>query len=692
MALDVAFLGFEPAGSENLPLRLLARAADNAGYSVRVATASRKLDGARVLRKVLKRNPAALGFNLNHPTAALFDITLATLARKWGYTGYIFCAGSVASLQTEWLLERVPALDGLLRFDAQTEIKALLDSVIKHEPLKYVAGMATRNTRNAPRIHSSNPVWTPVRGTLPTVFGVPIAEVASSKGCNHRCDYCTHAAMAERAFRESGVRDVPRSTLHARYGNLLRRPLNEFADEIAALYHHQGARFFQLSDSHPVPEKKADAVDWAQTLRKMLDVRKVGPVGFGMMTRADRLDRDVVDALQKLGLMRTLAGVESGSESGLNRLGRRGDFRQGIRGLDALSHAGVATVFNSLLLNPQSTPDTVREELNFLDGVRGVIFDAAKLRPYAGTVAYDNLQRAHRLEGGEIYSTFNFDDPVMQRFAALQVKAASRVGRNEPVAIMCDLLLSTAILERFGGRPGSAALVREDLLAFAHQVNRDRVFLLRNLLSAAENDTDGELAIARWMRVCTETTVQLGKLENRLTTEAGNQTSAAHYYRNFSAALALTFALSTGVGCNRVEDISDQTVERNNDPDDDESDSSAAMQSTNPVVGEDTDSGKKTDTGEDTEILENGCTQTETTENNSRLSDTGRECVWQEGYDEPYKILIGSDGFVEKITLNPDAYAATEMEACLYDILSGEQFPCLAGEDLEQYYPIVLTE
>jgi radical SAM superfamily enzyme YgiQ (UPF0313 family) len=673
MALDLTMVGYEPAGSENLSLRLVAGAAVRAGFSAAVETAP-SLEGMdRCMERAVRGRPRVLGLSLQDGPGAVHALALARLARKRGYEGRIVCGGSLATLRPRWVLEHAPAVDCVIRFQGEEPLIALLGALAAGGDLRDVPSLVTRGFETPPLPRAPAPNWIPLRGERPRIMGVPTAEVISGRGCAHRCDYCTHAARSALVVRECRDAGVSAEALRASgLGRPARRDPDDLADEMGALYHGHGVRLFDFVDEHPVPEPEPDALEWASSLKERFAARRMGPVAVSLMTRADALTPAVADALAKLGLLRTFAGVESGSGAGLSALGRPGDAGLATRGVGLLAERGIVTLFNSIILHPDSTVAAIRDELSFLATVKGALFETVQVRPFAGTALHARMAAEGRLGPGDVLPSFRGADPAVERFHGLLARLQTRaLGRYSPAFRAADLLLSARVARRFGGgRQGPPGLIRR-LEALADAVNGARVEALGSLLERAAGDLGADDVVARSAARFDAIHRELDRAAREL---AGDGLDLARHYRNLAAAAALVFTVAGAPACNLGAETGDDTDIADTDAD------------------SDTDTDADTDSDADTDTSTTDCDSDEYSEQRMQLSDlVWGNCGFADAFWEAVIITLDAQGKVESVDLDysgTDEQYVQEIVDCYTELLAGSVFPCLAGEEL-WFYPTI---
>jgi radical SAM superfamily enzyme YgiQ (UPF0313 family) len=685
--VNIVLVGLEPPGSENLAIRVLAKEACQAGFEARVSPIRSLENSSDAIQVALKLNPGVIGFSLQDSVSAIRTLPLALLARKKGFKGVIVCGGPFATLQTDWVLSRAPGVDAVIRHAGERPLVDLLCALRAGEDPSDVPGMVTRdgpNKKAAPELAQPS-AWRPLRGPRPEIMGVPTAEILSSIGCKERCDYCTHAAVSSIAVREYREAGVSKEALQeSGLGRTVQRPMDDLVGEISELYHEHGVRYFQFVDENPIPAIEADALGRITRMKEMFAKRKVEKIAFSMLLRGAELTTPVIDALADLGMVRTLIGIESGTLTGLESLGRTGSVEKGKNALERLGEHKVVSMFNSLMIHPSSTLESIRAEIEFLGTVGHALFETVEAAPFTGTALNARMKRQNRLQGGVLLPVFTSEDKALERFRMLRNRLrVQALGAYTPAFRAHDLLLSAAVLRRVGGQP-AALRIESRTRELVLRINKSRLDALRSLIDAAEENFYASDIIRRYEIVFGDYVKQLMELSDELVAMAGPGARLSRHCRNFAATAALVFALSGTQGCGLTdasEPESGQAGDTDTDADTDtDSDS-------------DTDSDTDTDSDSDSDAGDGECSESETDEDMDELTGLIQQNCVTDGEDEQAEVHIALDenGGVETIEIttsqeeppaeNPDW--VEEIVECFNELLKDEVFPCLAGEDLD---------
>jgi hypothetical protein len=193
----------------------------------------------------------------------------------------------------------------------------------------------------------------------------------------------------------------------------------EVVREMRLLHEQRGATVFLFQDD----DFPLFGTVWRRWAREFVDELHrnglPGKVIWKINCRADAVDRELFIAMRDAGLYLVYMGLESGSEQGLETLHKQITVEQNIKAVKLLKSIGLTFEYGFMLLDPSSTFETVRENLNFLriilaDGCLPVTF--CRMVPYDGTPIKDELVRTGRLRGNVCDPNYDFLDPRLEEF------------------------------------------------------------------------------------------------------------------------------------------------------------------------------------------------------------------------------------------------------------------------------------
>ena len=130
---------------------------------------------------------------------------------------------------------------------------------------------------------------------------------------------------------------------------------------------------------------------WLEAFRDELKKRKV-TVQFECITRADRLNDEVVEVLREAGCFRVWIGAESGSQNVINAMDRRVDVQQVRAMIRSANAAGIQTGTFIMLGYPGETEADIRETIRHLKESNPDLFTITVAYPIKGTSLYSEVE------------------------------------------------------------------------------------------------------------------------------------------------------------------------------------------------------------------------------------------------------------------------------------------------------------
>jgi radical SAM superfamily enzyme YgiQ (UPF0313 family) len=399
-------VGFQRQG--NLGLGYLASVLREHGYSVSVVDIEQ--NPKKILRAARKVNPVLIGFSLIFQFYIDRYWELLHLLRKGGIDCHFTMGGHFPSLSYWQTLELIPELDSVVRFEGEMTLLELADALGTGQDWKDIHGIAYRRdgeiikTEARPLIEDLDRLPYPERNYKPgAVLGRSIMPILASRGCARTCSFCSIHTF----YRAAPGRIVR-----------TRKPA-EVVREMRILHEERGISVFLFQDDD-FPLFGTVWRRWANEFVDELHRNNLpGKVIWKMNCRADAVERELFIRMRDAGLYLVYMGLESGSEQGLETLHKQITVEQNIRAVNLLKSIGLMFEYGFMLLDPSSTFESVRENLNFLrtilaDGCLPVTF--CRMLPYDGTPIKDELARTGRLRGDICNPDYDFLDPRLSEF------------------------------------------------------------------------------------------------------------------------------------------------------------------------------------------------------------------------------------------------------------------------------------
>jgi len=361
------------------PLSLAAVAAGviEDGFTVEILDLDTRAEdeGRRVLTEALERlSPRVVGVtSLSHNFAGALQVCRA--AKELSPSAVTVLGGVHATVCHETLLSSHPELDMICRGEGEEAFRDICRAVYVGVSPEDVTGVSYRSGRGV--VH--NPPRTPAAledNPLPAFHllqggGYRTWSLSSSRGCPHRCSFCS---------------------LRGLYGGRVRwEPLGKIMEELDLL-RRLGARRVMFTDDNLTA--KPDRV--RDLCRRIAASGLGGAMEFYAQGRIDDFRRFPLMAswLSEAGFKAVYVGAESGSPAVLARYGKDLTPADIVRGVEVCVEQNLMPVVSFILFGPWDTVETVRETLRLALALfeRGAeIAYTESLVPFPGTPVKEEL-------------------------------------------------------------------------------------------------------------------------------------------------------------------------------------------------------------------------------------------------------------------------------------------------------------
>lgn len=403
---SVMLIGFQR--HSNLGIGYLAATLQRAGYNVEVFDFEAERE--RILEAVRRLDPVLIGFSLIFQSYIEWFGSLISYLRDNGVSCHFTMGGHFPSLSYEQALTIVPELDSVVRFEGEETLLELVDHLSTGRDWGALAGLAYRQDHSTVAtamrhlIDDLDSLPYPVRAfRRNAILGRQATPMLASRGCARTCSFCSIHMF---------YRTAPGKVVRTR------KPA-EVAREMRFLLEEHGISIFMFQDDD-FPLFGPAWHRWAREFVSELHRNRLpGRVVWKINCRADAVDPVLFKELREAGLYMVYMGLESGTEEGLKTLHKQITVEQNLRAVRALKEIGVLFEFGFMLLDPSSTFESVRANVNFLraivgDGSAGATF--GRMVPYDGTPIKDDLAREGRLKGDVCRPDYDFLDPRLDEF------------------------------------------------------------------------------------------------------------------------------------------------------------------------------------------------------------------------------------------------------------------------------------
>jgi anaerobic magnesium-protoporphyrin IX monomethyl ester cyclase len=402
----IILIGFQR--HSNLGLGYLASTLRKHGYRVEVYDF--EADRRKILEDATDLNPVLIGFSLIFQSYIFHFRSLIRYLRDGGLACHFTMGGHFPSLSHERTLQLLPELDSVVRFEGELTLLEMVDLLSTGRDWHEIEGIAYRGkdgvmaTELRALVHDLDELPYPERNLRRNaVLGRHATPILASRGCARTCSFCSIHMF---------YRTAPGKVVRTR------KPL-EVVREMRFLLEEHGISIFLFQDDD-FPLFGAVWRRWATEFVEELHRNGLpGRVVWKINCRADAVEPELFRRMREAGLYMVYMGLESGTEEGLKTLHKQITVKQNIRAVEILKEIGALFEFGFMLLDPSSTFESVRANVQFLRTIVGDGSAAAgfgRMLPYDGTPIKDELERTGRLRGDVCKPDYDFLDPRLTNF------------------------------------------------------------------------------------------------------------------------------------------------------------------------------------------------------------------------------------------------------------------------------------
>lgn len=197
--------------------------------------------------------------------------------------------------------------------------------------------------------------------------GYGMISVSTMRGCPYTCKWCSRAVYGG-TYRRRKPRQVAEEMLY------LKQTYNPdmiwFVDDVFTIHHRWLFEFVQ-----EVKKLKAE-------------------IPYEIISRADRLNEEVIKALKQCGCKRIWIGAESGSQKIIDAMDRRVSVSETARMIHLAKAEGIEAGTFIMLGYPGETKDDIRHTIQHLVKSNPTYFTITVAYPITGTPLYEEIKNS----------------------------------------------------------------------------------------------------------------------------------------------------------------------------------------------------------------------------------------------------------------------------------------------------------
>lgn len=357
--------------------------------------------------KEVKNIPCrVIGVSIPFQEGAKLAFNFITDLKKAGVDAHISIGGIFPTYAYEEILNMFPAVDSVVLGEGEETFAELAEKIIAGDDWRDIKGLAylENNTiiRNdfRPLIADLDSIPFPARDTLlESLKRVNAASMTTSRGCYGRCSFCSVTPF----FSSLGPKYRARTSKNV-------------MDELDILYHEYGVRNINFNDAIFISGKGIGYNRVREIAEEILE-RKMD-LHFYIHCRPNDVDEELFGLLREAGLRKVFLGVESGSQTMLDRFQKDITVEENLRALEILSKFDIFVALGMITFDDRTTFTELNENLMFLQQAKKIIPDhrlnfnvLAKMLPLAGTDVERHMKETRKYRGNSIKYGYSIDDP-----------------------------------------------------------------------------------------------------------------------------------------------------------------------------------------------------------------------------------------------------------------------------------------
>lgn len=363
------------------------------------------LDPNIVVSDIKIEKPKIIGVSVPFQDSAKEAFEFIENIRKSGFLEHISIGGIYPTFSYEEIMNLYPSIDSVVIGEGELTFLELTKKILNDENWKDVIGIAYHEgngiklNEKRPLIEDIDSFPFPERDTLPIVLlKSGFASILTSRGCYGRCSFCSVGPF----FSQFGPKYRLRST-----ENVL--------EEIDLLYNKYNVRNLFFNDAEFIGGK-GRGYERAWKLAEELIARNYD-LHFSIQCRVNDVDEELFTLLKKAGLRRVFLGVESGSQTILDRFNKDATVEENIKALKILNKLELYISMGFIMFDPHINYKELNDNIAFINNASKLIgkdrlnyYPISKLLPLAGTQVESEMKKSGRYKGNTLNYSYDFDD------------------------------------------------------------------------------------------------------------------------------------------------------------------------------------------------------------------------------------------------------------------------------------------
>lgn len=297
------------------------------------------------------------------------------------------------------ILDNSLSVDYVVRGEGENTLPELLDAHFSSANLSEVRGIAYRVGNKAiatePRpfisdLNSLQGAWDLIDWEIYSYRpkkGSTLAVVSSSRGCNHRCSFCSQQLFWQRRWRG--------------------RSPEAFVLELEYLKQRFGVNVAMIADETPTLSRER----WERILNILIE--KDMDIDLLMETRVEDVlrDEDILYKYRRAGIVHIYVGVESVRQETLDRFNKDVRVEESKRAIELINQHGIVSETSFVMGMPDETLQSINDTLELAKHYNPDMAFFLAIAPWPYADIYQELEPYIAIKD---YSKYNLVEPVVK--------------------------------------------------------------------------------------------------------------------------------------------------------------------------------------------------------------------------------------------------------------------------------------
>ena len=349
---------------------------------------------------LLTLKPDLVGFSIFHANR-WGGIQLAKIFKGHFPDVPIVFGGIGATFLDDHLLRHFPWIDIIVRGEGERTFPVLVRRIEDQKSFDDLPGLTFRAGSKIQRNKDAELVEDLDSLPMPAAHS-SFYHLALSRGCPGKCTFCGSPKFWG-----------PKVRFHS---------ADYFVGQLEILF-KKGHRFFHFSDDTFTLRKKLVLKICALIVERKLDIT------WAAISRVDCIDQEMLKAMRMAGCIQISFGVESGSESIRDELGKKFSEEQIRRAFALTVSYGILARAYIIYGCPGESPETVKDTIRLLRDIRPLVTIFHVLSVFPGTLLYD-LFKSQTGATEDIWLSYEEDLFLFEIDKRLSAEKVSQFGQS----------------------------------------------------------------------------------------------------------------------------------------------------------------------------------------------------------------------------------------------------------------------